>query len=272
MMTSRFVPRRHPSSNKAFTLIELLVVISIIALLAAVLFPVFAQAREKARQTSCLSNLRQIGSAVQMYADDYDETVIPAMVRATPPATGLVTWPFLLQPYVKSGATTATSGMEPSGVMACPSYSDAKIIKAADECYSPGAYNGVFPALQYHAHYGIGIGITTPADYCGTKDAPSYKYAGSEARSTNPANHRIMRLADAARTAESAIIQDGFTGVAAFGSTGVMMGCESAAAHVSGGNIAFLDGHAKWVSGNPERYVQQDAQGCWYKKYYSINK
>ena len=63
--------------KRAFTLIELLVVIAIIAILAAILFPVFAQARDKARQASCLSNMKQQGLAVHMYAQDYDEMVPP---------------------------------------------------------------------------------------------------------------------------------------------------------------------------------------------------
>src|SRR5688500_2108666 len=60
-------------SPQAFTLIELLVVISIIVILAAILFPVFAEAREKARQSSCMSNMRQLGTGLSMYIQDYDE-------------------------------------------------------------------------------------------------------------------------------------------------------------------------------------------------------
>ena len=63
------------SRQQGFTLIELLVVIAIIAILAAILFPVFAQAREKARSISCLSNCKQMGTAATMYSQDYDETL-----------------------------------------------------------------------------------------------------------------------------------------------------------------------------------------------------
>src|ERR1051325_9917038 len=65
--------RSHGTSRFGFTLIELLVVIAIIAILAAILFPVFAQARESARMSSCLSNLKQIGTGTMMYIQDYDE-------------------------------------------------------------------------------------------------------------------------------------------------------------------------------------------------------
>ncbi|MBC7529256.1 MAG: DUF1559 domain-containing protein [Chthonomonadaceae bacterium] len=68
---------RRRSKLAGFTLIELLVVIAIIAILAAILFPVFARAREQARKTACLSNMKQIGTALQMYAQDYDETYAP---------------------------------------------------------------------------------------------------------------------------------------------------------------------------------------------------
>lgn len=73
------IDRSHSRSGDGFTLIELLVVIAVIAILAALLFPVFAQARESARKASCLSNQRQLGAAIAMYTQDYDEQLPNAM-------------------------------------------------------------------------------------------------------------------------------------------------------------------------------------------------
>jgi len=106
-------------SKKAFgfTLIELLVVIAIIAILAAILFPVFAQAREKARQISCLSNLKQIGTGMLMYSQDFDETWMPS--RTPAPGGNWYEWSVLVQPYIKNGSTVVDNYT--SGVFNCPS-------------------------------------------------------------------------------------------------------------------------------------------------------
>src|SRR5207247_1686725 len=97
-----------------FTLIELLVVIAIIAILAAILFPVFAQAREKARSSSCLSNQKQIALAFSMYSQDYDETYPPGFF--TDPVTSITyRWEDSVKPYIKGGNV--------GGILTCPSAS-----------------------------------------------------------------------------------------------------------------------------------------------------
>jgi prepilin-type N-terminal cleavage/methylation domain-containing protein/prepilin-type processing-associated H-X9-DG protein len=124
--------------HRGFTLIELLVVIAIIAILAAILFPVFAQAREKARGITCISNLKQVGLALISYAQDYDGNYpVPDnnnLAVVTPPDTfaegysghdsyrdGLITVGVQMDPYIKGGGR----GISPTSIWRCPSDSGA---------------------------------------------------------------------------------------------------------------------------------------------------
>jgi prepilin-type N-terminal cleavage/methylation domain-containing protein/prepilin-type processing-associated H-X9-DG protein len=133
----------HPEAGRpspaGFTLIELLVVVAIIAVVAAILFPVFAQARENGRQASCASNLRQIGGALALYTQDADETYPPEFVQ-TPPVNGgtedAKPYDRLLDPYLKN-----------DGVWACPS-DDA----VRDNTF---LWDGAFKAPQTRRSYGI---------------------------------------------------------------------------------------------------------------------
>ncbi len=95
--------------RSGFTLIELLVVIAIIAILAAILFPVFARARENARKSTCQSNLKQIGTALRMYAQDYDEVNLRRRPSST--TTFNYFWYFMIEPYTKN-----------TQLLRCPSY------------------------------------------------------------------------------------------------------------------------------------------------------
>jgi prepilin-type N-terminal cleavage/methylation domain-containing protein/prepilin-type processing-associated H-X9-DG protein len=132
------------SKHSAFTLIELLVVIAIIAILAAILFPVFAKVREKARQTSCVSNMKQISLAVMQYTQDYDEHYTPAMFCELPgtPLTVCapnyaVLWPQILQTYIKS-----------QGVFQCPDDSDRTSVSTWAATTPTGGY-----AKPFHTSY-----------------------------------------------------------------------------------------------------------------------
>lgn len=109
------------TNRRGFTLIELLVVIAIIAILAAILFPVFAQAREKARQSVCTSNLDQIGLGLTMYVQDYDETYPTSWAKGVPGDAN-----FYIQPYLKN-----------AGILQCPS--KAITMAAANAVCGPAA-------------------------------------------------------------------------------------------------------------------------------------
>lgn len=118
---------RTPKSG--FTLIELLVVIAIIAILAAILFPVFAQAREQARKISCLSNVKQIGLGNAMYVQDYDETF--EIAWGVPDAGTNGTWVDAIEPYIKNGSVNEAAGVswnKSNGIFHCPSDSEGPAV------------------------------------------------------------------------------------------------------------------------------------------------
>jgi len=145
------------TKQRAFTLIELLVVIAIIAILAAILFPVFARARENARRASCLSNLKQMGLGVMMYTQDYDEK-FPRAAMAGATATASNRWYDVINPYIKSKQQ----------VWQCPSAPPIARGGGSDG-YTFGSYGyNVGGAVTNHnpytnayaAGYGNGFGLT----------------------------------------------------------------------------------------------------------------
>jgi prepilin-type N-terminal cleavage/methylation domain-containing protein/prepilin-type processing-associated H-X9-DG protein len=118
-------------SQGGFTLIERLVVIAIIAILAAILFPVFSQAREKARQASCMSNVRQIGVAALQYAQDYDEQLVGTELGEEPEYF----WGEMLEPYTKNRA-----------ILQCPSSAEKFQVSPPE----PGFPQGIGCEWSYH--------------------------------------------------------------------------------------------------------------------------
>jgi len=118
---------QYRTRRPAFTLIELLVVIAIIAILAAILFPVFAKAREKARQSSCQSNLKQLGVAVMSYVQDYDEMYPSSWFSGGLAYPGAYQWNGAVAPYIKN-----------TQVFQCPSDKALALAYAINVCY----YNG----------------------------------------------------------------------------------------------------------------------------------
>lgn len=172
MINQRSLSRR---SGAAFTLIELLVVIAIIAILAAILFPVFAQAREKARQTSCLSNVKQLGLAVMQYTQDYDETMPIAVGNGWSSS-----WVNDILPYVKT-----------YDIFRCPSDST----------------EGLQPGAEY-----LGSGISYAANiYCAGRADGGWGFGGAfgiaEAPGTNFWNDNAA-LADFGRAAETIMLTE----------------------------------------------------------------
>ena len=151
--------------RRGFTLIELLVVIAIIAILAAILFPVFAKAREKARQTSCLSNLKQIGLAMLQYCQDYDERMPclyydtglgdTRLINGFPNGPGgkYITWAEQIYPYAKN-----------TQMFQCPSLPLSKSTDMDSYYAFPTAYSANYSVIAQNMSLSLSLGqISSPA-------------------------------------------------------------------------------------------------------------
>ena len=133
------------NNRQAFTLIELLVVIAIIAILAAILFPVFARARENARRSSCLSNTKQLGLAALQYTQDYDEKLPPSYDAGSPTKI----WAQLIEPYIKSRQ-----------VFFCPSdstHNSSNAISTSNLSYGWNYYYLTYSPLGGYGHGGVSL-------------------------------------------------------------------------------------------------------------------
>jgi prepilin-type N-terminal cleavage/methylation domain-containing protein/prepilin-type processing-associated H-X9-DG protein len=223
----------------AFTLIELLVVIAIIAILASILFPVFARARENARRASCMSNMKQIGLGITMYVQDYDEKYPIPWYGATYPGgystveqtksgtpgeyfhqctSGYcgasydkhwITWMDMIYPYVKSVQ-----------VFRCPSSTD-------DEHRPDYILNGAFNGI-YRSHYKSGAtnGTTSLSEIERPSGAVMLWETGQDSAGANT---------------EADYVNNG-------AATSIPRWAGEHLIHLEGMNLAFGDGHVKWMS------------------------
>jgi prepilin-type processing-associated H-X9-DG protein len=231
-------------------LIELLVVIAIIAILAAILFPVFAKAREKARQTSCLSNVRQLGTALLSYAQDYDENLPQGMTWChdasldpqSAGAYGLVPGNFQffyqIQPYVRNHQ-----------IFDCPSGRNRCDRNGSIMHFGVGAHidRGVMPAT-FRLMYGYPENIlngwrsTLPRDHPFFIDCGGLHGRAKLAVSPSPAS--VILIADNSGLLNSAD-RIAWSQECGFGCNPDRRN-ESNTRHNGGSNIGFMDGHAKW--------------------------
>ena len=210
-------------TRRGFTLIELLVVIAIIAILAAILFPVFARAREKARQTSCLNNVKQLVLAHAMYVQDYDERL-----------TGRVFWMIKLQPYIKN-----------IQVLGCPSWGSPVTLTAQGYCQTTYSQYPTWRGIKG----GYGVACNTTGSTTG-RALSELKYPAGTcwlievAHNTNPLTAHLC-------TQHSNPL------------AGCADGPRVDPRHNDGANVGFVDGHAKWAKVTSTAVWQYDPWRAW---------
>jgi prepilin-type N-terminal cleavage/methylation domain-containing protein/prepilin-type processing-associated H-X9-DG protein len=233
--------------RSGFTLIELLVVIAIIAILAAILFPVFAQAREKARQATCTSNLNQLGKAMFMYVQDYDEVFpyVPGVNARVDPTVrwGGSTWVYndiyvLMQPYVKN-----------FNVFYCPDRQ--KTVPASGDFNKPGGTQAVW---GYGYNWSSGYGpqssknsLWNRGDGCVGKDTGAFLPGNAIARVAQPSTFPVV--GDTGDTPRQTLRTDCYD-IRTKGSLGVNADLPTGGRHSDGNVFVFADGHAKWYKVN----------------------
>ena len=226
-------------SQKGFTLIELLVVIAIIAILAAILFPVFARARENARRASCSSNLKQIGIGFMMYSQDFDEKFPPINSSPNPspmptgfPAGGGTTWLWqhIIHPYTRSvqiincpSSTILYNGSYTGSIAYGYNYAAATGVSSAT-CPAPRGVNLTGAALA---------AIDDPAGTIAVSEGNNYYVGPGDGVASN---------AGASPTYNSAYIAQ--------------------TRHFDGVNSVFADGHVKWLKSST--IVGANARACSY--------
>ena len=287
-------PRKSPHSPRGFTLIELLVVIAIIAILAAILFPVFQSVRENARRTQCLSNIKQISLGYAQYYQDSDE-VLPGLFYTSPvpitfpgettPRT-TYTWVEYLDPYTKS-----------HGIYHCPDAGPTDNVLVGTATYIAD-----YALLPGRPGYSGGTGARGTAGAGGgqgTQDCPYSQYPSSTINGTVVQD---FKLAQIARPTESMLFTEGYLGYSAssgflerfffarhrISSTAPSMGDQIRTSMTSSGcpgydanppalapyfrpdsgmNVGFVDGHAKYMKRGQHQEKIQQADGTWIWRY-----
>ena len=248
-------------AHRAFTLIELLVVIAIISLLAAILFPVFARARENARKSSCANNLKQIGIGLVQYMGDYDGYMMGSEAIGAI-GTANVSWPTQVQPYIKSAQVFVCPSGEKSAFAPAPRLVDPTAGGRSRYCGvttgdgSTGG-QGLVPGLSYGRNliqsanwttvgftggnkygYAISSATNTPVNEADVEDPAGTIHIFDAITGTSSTTLNPCTQGDSIRSISDEIRTDHYSNSEA---------SKVATRHFEGFNAMFGDGHVKWI-------------------------